>query len=419
MIQNEMYSEISSIYPPNVGIEIKKQADVLSNEMYMLERAKLNTLAPIESWTALGTNSQLAYATHGMFRYFGKFPPTIATYLINRFTKKGDLVIDPMSGSGTTAVESSILERRCIVNDLNPLSYLLAKVKTTFIDEKLLLATKKNIEKNYKPLKQSNYNFKPTALADPDHWFLPETSDSLRGLKHLIEQEKNNLVHDFLQIIFASTVRKVSKATTQQGRLFLDVESAEANALPTFLKKFDIGIKGLQAIPKDPNIQYFNLDVKDLHLNIKEEKSKLIILHPPYFNSYKYSSINCLETGWLGIDRTQYRGKEIKEFFKIGKQENASKYVSDMESVLKSTLPILKKNGILALMIGDTVIKGDYIPVTRMLLDSLDYSTFKIETVAVRVPKYTEAAWVASQRRKTSNVGISLSDFIILIKRIK
>ena len=415
----KMFNEINSQYSESVGIEIRTQDELFENEKRLVEKAQLDDLAPIETWTALGTNMQLAYATHGIFRYFGKFPPPIATYLMDKYTKKGDLVIDPMSGSGTTAVESALLDRRCIVNDLNPLSYLLAQVKTQRIEKGILEKKLEFIKENYKPLTIEEYDFKPVALRDPDHWFLPETSDSLRGIKYLVEQEVDVKLKSFLNVIFAATVRRVSKATKQQGRLFLDVETALEDALPTFIKRYEIGINGLDAIPAETDIRYFNEDLKDIPVLTDGEKAKLVILHPPYFNSYKYSSVNSLETGWLGINRNEYSKQEVKEFFKVGKPENAEKYVEDMSIALTNALEMLEKNGILAMMIGDTIMKGKYIPVTRMLLDKTDLSDYKVETVAIRVPKYTEATWVASQRRDSNNIGITLYDYIIVIRRVR
>ena len=413
-----MFNEMDSQYSDKVGIEIRNQEELFENEKALINKAQLDDIAPIETWTALGTNMQLAYATHGIFRYFGKFPPPIATYLINKYTNKGELVIDPMSGSGTTAVESALLDRNCIVNDLNPLSYLLAKVKTQKIPREILEEKLDYIKEKYRPLTKEEYDFTPVALRDPDHWFLPKTSDSLRGIKYLIEQEEDEKLKNFLNVIFAATVRRVSKATTQQGRLFLDVETALEDALPTFIKRYNIGVNGLDEIPHDTNIKYFNGDLKDIPELTNNEKAKLVILHPPYFNSYKYSSVNSLETGWLGINRNEYCKKEIKEFFKVGKAENSEKYVDDMSIALSNALSMLDKNGVLALMIGDTVIKGEYIPVTRNLLNKTDLKDFRIETVAIRVPKYTEATWVASQRRNANNIGITLHDYIIVIRRI-
>lgn len=419
MALTQMFNEIDSLYSENIGIEIRKQDELYENEKKLVQKSELDKLAPVETWTALGTNMQLAYATHGIFRYFGKFPPPIATYLINKYTKIGDLVIDPMSGSGTSAVESALLKRRCIVNDLNPLSFLLAKVKTKYIDESVLRERLCYIEQNYKPLSKEEYDFIPIALRDPDHWFLPETSDSLRGIKYLIDKEENEDVRNFLNVIFAATVRRVSKATTQQGRLFLDIDTALEDALPTFIKRFEIGIKGIAAIPENVDIKYFNRDLKDITEITEGEKAKLIILHPPYFNSYKYSSINSLETGWLGINRNEYSKKEVKEFFKVGKPENVTRYVEDMAVALNNSLSMLEINGVLAMMIGDTIMKGEYIPVTKMLLDKIDMTNYNVETVAVRVPKYTEATWVASQRRDSNNIGITLHDYIIVIRKEK
>ena len=73
--------------------------------------------------------------------------------------------------------------------------------------------------------------------------------------------------------------------------------------------------------------------------------------------------------------------------------------------------------GTLGLMIGDTMMKGSYIQVTKSLLERLDQDKYEISKVAIRVPKYTEATWVASQRRDSENIGITLSDYIIVIRK--
>ena len=417
MSETIWFNSLNSYYSDKVGIEIRSQEELIDQEIALIEKSGLDQLAPVETWTALGTNQQLAYATHGIFRYFGKFPPPIATHMISQYTSENDLVIDPMCGSGTTALEAGILKRRCVVNDLNPLSVLLSKVKTTKIDEGLLVGKLEFIRSNYRPMNLEEYDFVPVALKDPDHWFLKETSDSLRGIKYLIEQETNAELKDFLNVVFAATIRRVSRATTQQGRLFLDVATALEDAFPTFEKRYEIGIKGLSELPEISDIEYYNVDLKDLSAIDHEGKAKLVILHPPYFNSYKYSSVNSLEMGWLGYNRNQYNKKEVKEFFKVGKPENYERYVEDMSIALDNALNMLVPGGILGLMIGDTIMKGEYIQVTKSLMEKLDSDKYEISKVAIRVPKYTEATWVASQRRDSNNIGITLSDYIVLIRK--
>ena len=417
MSETIWFNSLNNYYSDKVGIEIRSQGELIDREIALIEKSGLDQLAPVETWTALGTNQQLAYATHGIFRYFGKFPPPIATYMISQYTKEKDLVIDPMCGSGTTALEAGILKRRCAVNDVNPLSVLISKVKTTKIDKSLLEEKLEYLKGNYRPMSLEEYAFVPVALKDPDHWFLKETSDSLRGIKYLIEQETDTNLKNFLKVIFAATIRRVSRATTQQGRLFLDVATALEDAFPTFEKRYEIGMKGLAELPEISDIEYYNVDLKDLSTIDYEGKAKLVILHPPYFNSYKYSSVNSLEMGWLGYDRNQCNKKEVKEFFKVGKPENYERYVKDMSLALSNALNMLVPGGVLGLMIGDTIMKGEYIQVTRSLMDKLDSDKYEISKVVMRVPKYTEATWVASQRRDSNNIGITLSDYIVLIRK--
>ena len=73
--------------------------------------------------------------------------------------------------------------------------------------------------------------------------------------------------------------------------------------------------------------------------------------------------------------------------------------------------------GHLALMIGDAFIKGNYIQIVKPLIESLDKKMYQIQTIAIRVPKYTEASWASSQRRSEKKLGINLNDFIIVIKK--
>ena len=400
-------------------LEVRTYEHLYDNELELITSAKLDNIAPIEAWTAIGTNNQLAYATHGAFRYFGKFPPPIATHLIIKYTFPGDTVCDPMCGSGTTGVETVLLNRKAILNDINPLSCLLADVKTRKLSDTKMREAVKRIKREYIPLSEIEYDFNPVGLKNTDHWFLPETKKSLRGIKKLIDDETDNHIKNFLFVAYAATVRRVSKATTQQGRLFLDVDTAVNNALPFFLKRVEIIIKGINQLPNNtylPEITSFNLleKIPKKFYNIAD----LLIVHPPYFNLYKFSSINSLELSWLGINYNEIRKKEIKEFFKVGKPENVTRYVDDMVEVINNVAKILKPNSPLALMIGDTIMKGKHITVTKKILDKIDKTKFNVELISLRTPKYTEASWVASQRRKSNNVGITLYDFIVVIRSL-
>jgi DNA modification methylase len=74
----------------------------------------------LESTTVWSFKQRGSWATHDG-RYRGNWSPYIPRNLILRYTKPGDLVLDPFVGGGTTAVEAKLLGRRCIARDINPL----------------------------------------------------------------------------------------------------------------------------------------------------------------------------------------------------------------------------------------------------------------------------------------------------------
>ena len=398
----------------NIGIEVRHIIPG-TNEDELVKMSKLDQYKkPMEIWTAVGTNKQLSYSTHGLFRYFGKFPAPIATKLITDYTKPNDVVYDLMCGSGTTGVEALLNDREAVLNDINPLSILLSKVKTTKLKSRDIKSYLANFSQKYTPLSYDEYPFKPL-LKDEKHWFLEETLDSLRGIRKLIDLEEDPDFKDYLTICFLSIVRRVSKATTQQGRLFLDIETAEKDALPFFIKKVESSWESVTNLPSDHTATIIS---RDLRMDgLEQIKSDLVILHPPYFNSYKYSSINSLELSWMNVDRKSFNKSEIREFFKIGKAENSTKYIQDMVETLKNVGNCMKSNSILALMIGDTTCHGEYVPITKTLLDA-SLELYNIEKIILRVPKYTEASWASSQRRIGDAVGVKICDFIIILRKI-
>src|SRR5947209_5175376 len=50
--------------------------------------------------------------------YWGNWVPQVPSQLMKRFSKRGDWVLDPFAGSGTTAIEARKLGRNCLSNEL-------------------------------------------------------------------------------------------------------------------------------------------------------------------------------------------------------------------------------------------------------------------------------------------------------------
>ena len=81
------------------------------------------------------TRSVNQYLTHWIYPYKGKFHPQMIRALLNIIgVNKGDTVLDPFIGSGTTAVEAQLLGIDCVGIDVSPLCVLQSKVKTESIE---------------------------------------------------------------------------------------------------------------------------------------------------------------------------------------------------------------------------------------------------------------------------------------------
>lgn len=85
--------------------------------------------------------------SHTYYRYPAAFSPIFAETIIKNFTKPGDTVLDPFVGGGTSAVEALALQRKFYGVDVNPLSILISKVKTTILSRNQIIFIKKFNEK--------------------------------------------------------------------------------------------------------------------------------------------------------------------------------------------------------------------------------------------------------------------------------
>lgn len=71
------------------------------------------------------------WATHKP-TYRGNWAPQIPRNLILKYTKEGDLVLDPMVGAGTTLIEAKLLNRDAIGIDINSQAIKLSKESLEF-----------------------------------------------------------------------------------------------------------------------------------------------------------------------------------------------------------------------------------------------------------------------------------------------
>lgn len=73
--------------------------------------------------------SNVECTLHQISPYVGKLKSTIARSLIEGYSKKGDLVVDPFAGAGTIVLEAGLAGRRAFGSDISPYARVLSKAK--------------------------------------------------------------------------------------------------------------------------------------------------------------------------------------------------------------------------------------------------------------------------------------------------
>ena len=126
------------------------------------------------------------YLTHNYHPFPAKFIPHLPQILIKQFSKSGDTVFDPFSGSGTTLVEARLLGRPSIGTDINPISILASKVKTTALDKDEIELIEKCLLVLEKADPRADYSKDIPEFHGRDHWFMTHVQNELAMLRSTI-----------------------------------------------------------------------------------------------------------------------------------------------------------------------------------------------------------------------------------------
>ena len=93
---------------------------------------KLNSVNYSPEYTSVWSFPERGnWATHNS-KYRGNFAPQIARNVIEMYTDKGDSILDPMVGAGTTLIEAKLLARNALGVDINPNAIKLSKEALKF-----------------------------------------------------------------------------------------------------------------------------------------------------------------------------------------------------------------------------------------------------------------------------------------------
>ncbi len=342
-------------------------------------------------------NETSTYASHAIHAFAAKFPPQLPRTFIKMLTNSGDVILDPMNGSGTTTLEAYLLNRFAIGCDIDPLAIKIAKAKVTRIDIKgsqladEICEYAKNMIIN-KPflLKEAlEERFDEKTRDFINYWFFPETQMELMSLILSIERfEKGTPLRELLEVIFSSIIITKSGGVTRardlaHSRPHLDKNKVPQNAINIYQKRLIKFAAVVSELPDyEPRPQIIACNAKNLDL--PSESIDLVFTSPPYANAIDYMRAHKFSLVWLGIPisilsnlRKTYIGSEstsnsnlyifpkfteniLQKLSTIDSRKEVilRKYYSEMKDVIKEIFRVLKPGHYAILVVGSSTMRG-------------------------------------------------------------
>lgn len=318
-------------------------ADVLSRAAYVGQLDGRRTVyeqlirPKYQGGTFNRTRSVNQYLTHWIYPYRGKFHPQMVRALLNIVgVRPGSLVLDPYVGSGTTALEASLLGVDCVGVDISPLCVLLTRVKTGSVEA------------------------------------LPGVRDRVRALLELdaldpfdasIAPDSNPLVADFVQVARMTTLSDVARRN-RDGYAWL------RKNLLTMLDSVEAHERALSTFQIEPGrVSVACGDARDLRAaGVDDATVDAVVTSPPYSIALDYVKNDDHALEALGVSSAALRG-EMTGVRGRGPKDKLALYNADMQTMFREVARVLKPGARAAFVIGDATVDGSEYTTTHEMTD--------------------------------------------------
>jgi len=286
---------------------------------------------------------------HQLSPYIGKLKPHIASKIISDHTKKGDLIVDPFSGSGTIPLAAMYLHRDTFASDISSYSNVLTKGK---------LFSPTNLNEALETFDQLHHEV--LQLPNPDLRKVPAWVRSFfhhRTLKETLKwaQVVNKPGNEFFMACLLGILhhQRPGFLSYPSSHLvpYLRNKKYPKHEFPELYEYREVTsrlkkkiIRALQTPPPPRNVKKTFLQQDICEVNFPSSIDA-IITSPPYMNALDYIRDNRLRLWLLG---------DISNLNKIKEPTNSIKcFEKAMKSLVEKANNSLRIGGKLILIMGE------------------------------------------------------------------
>ena len=329
------------------------------------------------------------HSFHPMCSYLASFPAALTHAFIARYSRPGDVVLDPFSGRGTTPLQACAEGRIGVGNDLNPFAHLLTASKvepatraaamTRLIqlrlawnadaDEWTALARRVAADPGTTMVPTAGSGAGPasggeTVPAEVALAFHPDTLGQLLHVRttfRLDDRTDRFLAAAITGILHGKSASYLSELMpntfSMAPRYVRDFATRTAFASPR-RDVFDGLALKIDRLFRQPGPSTEGVallgDARDVAPRVqaalrgrgRPDRARLVVTSPPYLRVVKYGYYNWLRTWFLGFDARAIDAT-------LDDAHHREPYLAFLRDVLAGLRPVLTDDAVVVLVIGD------------------------------------------------------------------
>jgi len=360
------------------------------------------------------TDDETRFLTHDIHPYPAKYIPQIPGNLIARLSSRGELVLDPFGGSGTTALEAIRLGRRALSIDANPVATLIGKVKTARLDRRALdelqilhssLSTELSSSTREPSVLLKKYQDYIPPIPNREKWFPDSSTSELVLIRYRIDQLESDSARDIALLTLSRIVLRVSFQDSETRYKSIKRNIPRGYTLRLYIKELEDSIESVgktAAAIRYGVSDFLTSDIRSINPEtLRDNSVDLVVTSPPYGNATDYHLYHRFRLFWLGYDPTKIGQVEIGSHLKHQRESSGfESYLDDLVTAVRAINRVLKPGRYAALVIGDSLYNGKVYKTAELLNNAVDgFDAYKI---IERKIHRTKRSFAAPARRASS-----------------
>ena len=354
-----------------------------ARQLYLIEDDTIANELDAKYWH--GSFNSKESSLQQLSPYVGKLKSGMVKVLLNLYSKPGDWVLDPFSGSGVVPLEAVLSNRKTIANDLSPYAYVLTrgKLETPGSEKQVVDKALQLLDTVEEQAPSTNLENVPDWVRD---FFHPDTLKEILAAFHLLKQQEEYFLTSCLLGILHHVRPGFLSYPASHLVPYLRTKKYPPEQYPKMYEYRDVRSRLIAKVkrayrramlpPKWEAREYKIWQTNSMKLPTSNNSVDAIISSPPYFGALDYARDNRLRLWFLGYKNWKELDKELTANQKV--------YIPQMSHCIKEMYRVLKPYSYCVLVLGDVERDGKNRHTAELLADvatEVSKGGFKIETI--------------------------------------